>query len=326
MLLTQVGTRGCIRAVTTALRHSLRVASRDCRITVACSGKHTMAAKTVLIVYAHQSPTSFNSAARKVAEEALKEQGCKVLVSDLYAMDFQASATRKDISGDLKEPENFKYGDEAMAAWQEGRLSKDITEEQRKVEEAELIIFQFPLYWFSVPAIMKGWMDRVLSQGFAFSLQNMYDNGIFKDKKAVLSITTGAMESMFFSDGISGDINVTLWPLQNGVLHFCGFQVLQPQIFWSIAHTPPNIRTVLLDAWRARLKGIWEEKPLSFASCALFDLSFQGGFRLTSEAKEKLSVAPYGITTGQHMGKPLPPNNQTKSENEAAKKISDILT
>lgn len=56
-------------------------------------------AKTVLIVYAHQSPTSFNSAAHKVAVEALKEQGCKVLVSDLYAMDFEASATAKDITG-----------------------------------------------------------------------------------------------------------------------------------------------------------------------------------------------------------------------------------
>lgn len=39
---------------------------------------------------------------------------------------------------------------------------------------------QFPLYWFSVPAILKGWFDRVLAQGFAFSLENMYDNGVFK--------------------------------------------------------------------------------------------------------------------------------------------------
>lgn len=141
----------------------------------------------------------------------------------------------------------------------------------------------------------------------------------------MLSFTTGAMESMFLSDGINGDINVTLWPLQSGILHFCGFQVLEPQIFWSIEHTPPPIRTALLDAWRMRLKGIWEEKPLCYASSALFDLSFQGGFRLTSDAKEKLKVASHGITTGQHLGKPLPPNNQTKSENDSAKTISDIL-
>lgn len=42
------------------------------------------------------------------------------------------------------------------------------------------LLWQFPLYWFSVPAIMKGWIDRVLTQGFAFSLEKMYNNGVFK--------------------------------------------------------------------------------------------------------------------------------------------------
>ncbi len=98
-----------------------------------------------------------------------------------------------------------------MVAWQDGHLSDDIAEEQHKLEQAELVIFQvivsqcctvtnvrvyisllsqkiirfglylqFPLYWFSIPGIMKGWIDRVLTQGFAFTLEKMYDNGIFK--------------------------------------------------------------------------------------------------------------------------------------------------
>ncbi|XP_063043864.1 NAD(P)H dehydrogenase [quinone] 1 [Engraulis encrasicolus] len=325
MLLTQVVARGCIRAAAAAVRPSLSVNHWTSNAWIACSRAHTMAGRTALIVYAHQSPTSFNSAACKAAAEALEAQGCKVLISDLYAMNFEASATTKDIIGDVKDPENFKYGDEMLEAWQEGRLSKDIAEEQCKVKEADLIIFQFPLYWFSVPAIMKGWIDRVLSQGFAFSLEKMYDNGVFRDKKAMLSFSTGAMESMFLADGINGDINVTLWPLQNGVLHFCGFQVLEPQVFWSIAHTPPAIRTALLEAWRARLSGIWEEKSLSFASSTLFDLTFQGGFRMTEEVKEKLSSQPHGITTGHHIGKPLPPNNQTKADTGKTNTKSDIL-
>lgn len=57
------------------------------------------AQKTALIVYAHQSPASFNAAARDVAVEALTKQGYKVLVSDLYAMNFKASATADDIKG-----------------------------------------------------------------------------------------------------------------------------------------------------------------------------------------------------------------------------------
>ncbi|XP_039994872.1 NAD(P)H dehydrogenase [quinone] 1 isoform X3 [Xiphias gladius] len=229
-------------------------------------------------------------------------------------MNFRASATQDDIIGDLKNPELFQYGEETMHAWMDGRLSDDIVAEQRKVEEAELVIFQFPLYWFSVPAIMKGWMDRVLTQGFAFSLEKMYNNGIFKDKKAMLSLTTGATQTMFQPDGINGDINITLWPLQNGTLHFCGFQVLAPQIFWSPAHCPPAARAAMLEGWGARLKGLPAEKPLTFAPCELFDLSFQGGFLLWPGVREERESRPYGITTGHHLGKPLPPDNQTKAQ------------
>ncbi|XP_035274546.1 NAD(P)H dehydrogenase [quinone] 1 [Anguilla anguilla] len=271
-----------------------------------------MAGRNVLIVYAHQSPASFNAAARDVAVEVLEQQGCRVVISDLYAMNFSPSATVRDITGQLRNPEHFCYGDESMWAWEEGRLSDDIKEEHRKVEEAELIIFQFPMYWFSVPAILKGWLDRVLTQGFAFSLVKMYNNGIFKDKKAILSFSTGAPESMFLPDGINGDMNVTLWPLQNGVLHFCGFQVLAPQIFWAPTFCPPQVRKAMLEGWRARLGGLWEEAPLTFAPSELFDLSFTGGYRLWPHLKEERSGEPYGITTGHHLGKPLPPNNQIK--------------
>uniref|UniRef100_UPI0037E973C2 NAD(P)H dehydrogenase [quinone] 1 n=1 Tax=Semicossyphus pulcher TaxID=241346 RepID=UPI0037E973C2 len=276
-----------------------------------------MAQKTVLIVYAHQSPGSFNAAVRDVAVEALTENGYRVLVSDLYAMNFRANATRDDIIGELKNPELCQYGEETLHAWMEGRLSDDIVAEQRKVEEAELIIFQFPLYWFSVPAVMKGWMDRVLTQGFAFSLEKMYNNGIFKDKKAMLSFTTGATQTMFRPDGINGDMNITLWPLQNGTLHFCGFQVLAPQIFWCPAHCPPAVRAAMLDGWRARLKGLLAETPLTFAPCELFDLSFQGGFLLRPEVKEERESHPYGLTTGHHLGKPLPPDNQITAQSAA---------
>ncbi|XP_062241072.1 NAD(P)H dehydrogenase [quinone] 1 [Platichthys flesus] len=273
-----------------------------------------MAQRTALIVYAHQSPGSFNAALRDSAVQELTDQGFRVTVSDLYAMTFRANATRDDISGDLRNCTLFQYGEEAMHAWMEGRLSDDIVAEQRKVEAAELIIFQFPLYWFSVPAIMKGWMDRVLTQGFAFSMEKMYNHGIFKDKKAMLSFTTGATQTMFRPDGINGDINVSLWPLQNGTLHFCGFQVLAPQIFWSPAHCPPPVRAAMLEGWRARLKGLLAEKPLTFAPCELFDLSFQGGFSLWPKVKEDQESQPYGLTTGHHLGKPLPPDNQTTAQ------------
>lgn len=102
--------------------------------------------------------------------------------------------------------------------------------------------------------------------------------------------------------------------MQNGVLRFCGFQVLAPQIFWSPAHTPADARVALLEAWKTRLQGLLNEKPLSFAPTELFELNFQAGFRLRADVKEEFASKPYGLTTAHHLGKPLPPNNQTKAE------------
>ncbi|XP_066570035.1 NAD(P)H dehydrogenase [quinone] 1 [Amia ocellicauda] len=271
-------------------------------------------ARNVLIVYAHQSPCSFNAALKDAAVEVLQKQGCQVTVSDLYSLNFKASATAEDVIGELKDPEHFHYGEETMLAWQEGHLSPDIMEEQKKVKAADLIIFQFPMYWFSVPAIMKGWIDRVLTQGFAFTFQAMYNNGIFKEKKAMLSFTTGASQSMYSPAGLNGDLNVTLWPLQNGVLHFCGFQVLAPEISYSPGYCPPEARTQILNSWRKRLEGLWTEKPLTFTPCELFNLSFQGGFMLKDEVQAAQAKKKYGLTVGHHLGKPIPPNNQIKAD------------
>ncbi|PNJ70947.1 NQO2 isoform 3, partial [Pongo abelii] len=139
-----------------------------------------MAGKKVLIVYAHQEPRSFNGSLKNVAVDELSRQGCTVTVSDLYAMNFEPRATKKDITGALSNPEVFHYGVETHEAYKQRSLASDITDEQKKVQEADLVIFQFPLYWFSVPAILKGWMDRVLCQGFAFDIPGFYDSGLLQ--------------------------------------------------------------------------------------------------------------------------------------------------
>ncbi|CAB1460751.1 unnamed protein product [Pleuronectes platessa] len=238
--------------------------------------------KKVLIVYAHQSSGSFNAAAKDAAVEALTADGYTVEVSDLYAMKFKATATAEDIIGEVKNAEHFRYAEETKVAWEEGRLAADITEEQRKVTGADLIVFQFPIY----------------------------SRGIFKDKKVILSFTTGSPESMFSANGINGDMNVTLWPLQNGILHYCGFQVLAPQIFWAPSHIPSNARKTLLDDWRTRLQGLLEEEPLAFTSMDCFDGE---GFQLKPEVHEKHATKEFGLTVGIHLGKPIPPHNQMKA-------------
>ncbi|XP_040266038.1 NAD(P)H dehydrogenase [quinone] 1-like [Bufo bufo] len=272
-----------------------------------------MSGKRALLVLAHPERTSFNYAMKEAAVEALKRNGWQVTESDLYAMKFSPLVSRDDITEKVQDPENFKYGPESLNAWKEGRLSQDIVTEQKKLEAADLVIFQFPMFWFGLPAMLKGWFDRVLTQGFAYNMSSMFDAGPFKNKKAVLSFTTGGLESMYSPIGINGDMNVLMWPAQRGILNFCGFQVLEPQINYSITHTPPEQRSLILKAWQARLDKICEEKCINFAANEDFDMSFAGGFVLKKEVLEKKAKNKYGLTVGQHEGKALPPNSQVKA-------------
>ncbi|CAO2609854.1 NAD(P)H dehydrogenase [quinone] 1 [Lemmus lemmus] len=215
--------------------------------------------------------------------------------------------------GKLKDPENFQYDQETALAYKEGRLSADIVTEQKKLEAADLLIFQFPLYWFGVPAIMKGWFERVFVKEFAYTYSKMYDYGPFRNKKALLSFTTGSTESMYAVNGVHGDINITLWTLQSGMLHACGFQVLEPQVVYNISHTPPDARKQILEGWKKRLETIWDEKTLYFPPTSMFDLNFQDGFLLKKEAQEEQKKNKIGLSVGHHLGKSIPADNQTKA-------------
>ncbi|XP_067424236.1 NAD(P)H dehydrogenase [quinone] 1-like isoform X2 [Emydura macquarii macquarii] len=270
--------------------------------------------RKALIVLAHEERTSFNYAMKDAAVDALQKSGWSVTVSDLYKMKFNGVPSRSDITGKPKDPSNFNYVTEMALAGEEGRLSSDIVAEQKKLEAADLVIFQFPLYWVSVPAILKGWFERVFTRGFAYSLDTLYDRGPFQKKKAVLSFTTGGAGSKYTPTGLNGDINILLWPIQSGTLHFCGFQVLEPQIAYSIAHTPEDVRSQILEGWKKRLATIWEEKPLSFVPDSHFDLSFVGGFVLKQEVQDQQKDEKYGLSVGQHLGKAIPPDSQVKAQ------------
>ncbi|XP_004431842.1 PREDICTED: NAD(P)H dehydrogenase [quinone] 1 [Ceratotherium simum simum] len=272
-----------------------------------------MATRKALIILAHSERTSFNYAMKEAAVETLKKKGWEVVVSDLYAMNFNPLISRKDITGKLKDPENFQYADESSLAYKEGRLSSDIVAEQKKLEDADLVIFQFPLQWFGVPAILKGWFDRVLVGGFAYSFTALYDKGPFQNKKAVLSITTGGSGPMYSLQGIHGDMNILLWPIQSGTLHFCGFQVLEPQLTYNIGRIPKDARIQILEGWKKRLENIWNETPLYFAPVSLFDLDFQKGCLLKKEVQDKQKNSQFGLSVGHHLGKSIPTDNQIKA-------------
>ncbi|AOS81114.1 MULTISPECIES: NAD(P)H-dependent oxidoreductase [Hydrogenophaga] len=217
----------------------------------------------VLIVYAHPEPRSFNRALLDTSLRVLKEEGHTVEVSDLYAMGFNPVATAGDFT-ERRFPHALQYDREQKQASQRQGFTDDIQAEIDKLLRCELLILQFPLWWFSVPAIMKGWIDRVFANGTVYGAGGKrFDQGGLKGRKAMLSFTTGCFPEMMESDGLLGQRDVILWHLHHGTFGYSGLQVLQPFVGWSIQYSDEAQRHAHLEAYAARLRGIGHEEVMA---------------------------------------------------------------
>ena len=216
--------------------------------------------KTFAVV-AHPEPRSFNGALFRAAVEALESAGHEVRTSDLYAMGFDPASSRRNFTS-VKEAGFLKLQIEEMHATDVGGFAPEIEAEIRKVEWCDLMIWQFPLWWFSVPAILKGWVDRVFAMGRVYGQGRIYDSGVFRGKRAVLSVTTGGPEASYVRGGFNGDINAILRPIHRGMLRFVGFDVLAPHIVYGPVRQSDEQRSDVVAAWMSRLRRIEEERPI----------------------------------------------------------------
>jgi NAD(P)H dehydrogenase (quinone) len=217
-----------------------------------------------LIVYAHPEPKSFNGAMKDLAVETLRGGGDEVEVTDLYAMRFKAVVGADDFHGERADPEFLSIAAEQTRAYETGTLASDIVAEQKKLARAEILILQFPIWWFGMPAILKGWADRVLARGFAYVAESKYDTGMLRGKTAMIAATTGTSADTYAPDGIDGDIHTVLWPVHNGLLRYCGFDVIEPFIAYMPGRVGPKVRQRYLDGYRARLFNIVHAPRLYF--------------------------------------------------------------
>jgi len=173
----------------------------------------------IFIVYAHPGPDSLNRALKDYAVAHLQRAGHAVQVSDLYAMDWKATLEASEIPADSQQ-------------------NDDVLREQDKLRWADVVIFQFPLWWFSMPAIMKGWVERVYSYGFGYGVGehserrwgDRYGEGTLSGKRAMLVVTAGGWESHYSARGINGAMDDLLFPIHHGILYYPGLEVLPPLV------------------------------------------------------------------------------------------------
>lgn len=184
----------------------------------------------VLIVYAHPNPQSLNHAIVEAFTKGLAEAGHTWEVADLYALKFNPCLSGED-----------------LAQLMEGKAPGDIHAQQEKISQADALVFVHPIWWTAPPAILKGWVDRVLSMGFAYILDEKdgHPIGLLKNQKVLIINTAGGTEEeakMFGSTDalkkIEGDLR----------FKFCGINDVEHVIFYNV---------IMAD--EATLKGYLEE-------------------------------------------------------------------
>lgn len=205
----------------------------------------------VLIVYAHPEPSSFNAAMVEAAVSTLRAAGHEVLVSDLYALEFDPVSDRRNFTA-VADRARFDQQVEERFASERGGFSADISAEMEKVAWCDLLVLQFPLWWMGMPAIMKGWIDRVFALGFAYGGGRWFDRGWLAGKKALLSVTIGGPKAAYERRGMYGLLAPILEPIHRGVLGFVGFSVLEPLIVHGPSRMTAEERRIALLAVRQR--------------------------------------------------------------------------
>jgi NAD(P)H dehydrogenase (quinone) len=215
----------------------------------------------VFIIYAHAEPKSFNGALFRTACDTLAHAGHQVVTSDLNAMGFNPVSDRRNFTT-VKNADALQQQIEEMHASETGGFAPDIETEVAKIEACDLMIWQFPIWWFGLPGILKGWVDRVFVYGRVYAHGQMYDKGKFRGKRAMLSLTTGGPSANYQKDGFTGDIEAILRPIQRGMLYFIGFDVLAPNIVFSPGRIEADDREAALALYADRLRGIENEQPI----------------------------------------------------------------
>lgn len=198
-----------------------------------------------LWVLGHPEVASLNGQLRDVGVAALRAAGWEVEESDLYRDGF--------------DPRLVCEG------------GADVRAEQEKLRVADLLVLQFPLWWYGMPAILKGWVDRVFEAGFAYDVidpatgrARKYGDGGLRGKRALTIVTAGDRPGSLAPRGISGSIEDVLWPLLHGTYWYTGMDALPPHLVTLARDVDAERMEQLADDLRARLGGVMAEPRIAY--------------------------------------------------------------
>lgn len=185
----------------------------------------------LLAIFAHPAADSFNHALLQSVVRGAEKAKHEIQVRNLYEMDFLPSLN----SGDFERAGR-------------GEVASDVLAEQEKVKWADHLIWIYPLWWYGLPAILKGWVDRVFQKDFAFEVKNGEIQGLLGSKKATILCTAGMPKEKLVSENAEDWI---IGPLAHGTLGFCGIRGVDSKVYYQVgALSDTERQQILLDLER----------------------------------------------------------------------------
>lgn len=187
-----------------------------------------------LVIYSHPNPESFNRAILKAVTGELESKGVEYKVKDLYEMNWNPVLSAKDFQ-----------------EMQSGVIPEDVLAEQRDVAWADTLIFIYPIWWAEQPAMMKGWLDRVFSEGFAYKVKDGDAKGMLADKKAVVITTSGGEKWAMKQSGMIDAIEKSMI---EGTLNFVGIKDVEYNNLFAVPTATDAERGEMLEDIRQTIR------------------------------------------------------------------------
>lgn len=186
-----------------------------------------------LIIYAHPNPQSLNAQFKDVVTEHLQRNGKEFIVRNLYELNFNPVLSAEDMTGQRK-----------------GEVADDVKQEQEFISWADCITFIYPIWWTGLPAIMKGYIDRVFSYGFAYRYDEGVQKGLFKGKQAIIINTHGKSHHEYSATGMDKALALTS---DKGIYNYCGFEINRHYFF----DKADRITAETIETWKAEIRKIF---------------------------------------------------------------------
>lgn len=158
-----------------------------------------------LVIYAHPNDNSLNGHFRKTVTQTLLQNGHEVMLRDLNAAAFNPVLSLEDMQGQRK-----------------GIVSADVQAEQEHITWAECITFIYPIWWTGMPALMKGYIDRVFSYGFAYRYDQGVQQGLLRGKQTIIINTHGKSHSEYEALGMDRALALTS---DQGIFQYSGLEI-----------------------------------------------------------------------------------------------------